>query len=273
MKSRHRQTCAVIAVIVMLFFIASTVAGTKAVVAGRDQDKPPNIVDVPILNYHKVDTFHHSLSILPENFEKQMSYLNDNGYHTITPDQLMAYLKFGKPLPEKPVMITFDDGYLDNYANAFPSMKKYGFTGTIFLVTGKIGQDQRFVNWDQVREMQQAGFVFGSHTANHTTLTKIDATQIETELVESRDEIERQLGQKPRYFAYPTGAYNLQIEQMVRQAGYRAAFTVRYGQVGPDSDPYALERIPIFQSENTFRSFFIRLNGATLLERLGIIRN
>ena len=247
MKTKYRQTCTVLAVIVMLVFIASSVAGTKAVVAGRDQDKPPNIVDIPILNYHKVDTLHHSLSVLPENFERQMAYLNDSGYHTITPDQLMAYLKFGHPLPENPVMITFDDGYQDNYVNAFPSMKKYGFTATIFLVTEKIGQDERFMNWDQVREMQKAGFVFGSHTANHTALTKIDAAQAEKELTESRDEMEHQLGYKPRYFAYPTGAYNLQIEQMVRQAGYKAAFTVRYGKVGPDSDPYALERIPIFQ--------------------------
>ncbi|MBP1763092.1 MAG: icaB [Firmicutes bacterium] len=273
MKSRKRQAYTVIAVIMMLVFIASTVTGTKAVVAGRDQEKPINVVDVPILNYHKVDTLHHALSVLPENFEQQMAYLHDNGYHTITPDQLMAYLKYGNPLPENPVMITFDDGYLDNYANAFPSMKKYGFTGTIFLVTGKIGQDQRFMNWEQVREMQRAGFVFGSHTVNHVALSKIDSAQLEAELTESREEMERQLGQKPRYFAYPTGAYNLQIEQAVRQTGYRAAFTVRYGQAGPDSDPYALERIPIFQSDNTFRSFLFRLRGASLLERLGLIKN
>jgi len=273
MKTTHKQTYTIIAFMMMLFFIASTVAGTKPVVAGRDQDKPLNLVDVPILNYHKVDTLHHSLSVLPENFEKQMAYLNENGYHTITPDQLMAYLKFGAPLPDKPVMITFDDGYLCNYTNAFFIMKKYGFTGTVFLVTGKISQDHRFMNWDQVREMQREGFVFGSHTVNHASLAKVDPAQIETELAESRDEIERQLGRKPRYFAYPTGAYNLQIEQAVRQAGYRAAFTVRYGQAGPDSDPYAVERIPIFQSANTHRSFLFRLQGASLLERLGLIRN
>jgi peptidoglycan/xylan/chitin deacetylase (PgdA/CDA1 family) len=272
-KSVGRSFYATLALLVFLLFAVSMLAGTKAVVAGRDENRLVNLIDVPILNYHKVATLQHPLSMLPEDFEKQMAYLQDNDYHTITPDQLMAYLKFAKPLPDKPIMITFDDGYRDNFTNAFPIMQKYGFTGTIFLATGLVNQDERFLTWDQVRQMKQAGFVFGSHTVNHVNLTKLGAEQIQAELTESRDEMEAQLGEKPRYFAYPTGAYNLQIEQMVRQAGYRAAFTIRYGQVGADSDPYALERIPIFQSTKTFRSFLIRLNGATLLERMGIIRN
>jgi peptidoglycan/xylan/chitin deacetylase (PgdA/CDA1 family) len=93
------------------------------------------------------------------------------------------------------------------------------------------------------------------------------------ELTESRKQIEQQLGVKTRYFAYPTGAYNLQSEEMVKQAGYKAAFTIRYGQAGAESDPYALERIPIFRGQHTFRSFFIRLNAAPVLERFGLIRN
>lgn len=272
-KSLNRSICVVAALLLLLLFAISTVAGTRAVVAGRDQNRPVNLVDVPILNYHKVDTFHHTLSVLPDAFEEQMAYLQDNNYHTITPDQFVAYIRFGKPLPEKPILITFDDGYLDNFTNAFPIMRRHGFTGTIFLVTALVGQDARFLTWDQVREMKQAGFVFGSHTVNHADLTKLDLEQVQAELVDSRDEMEYQLGEKPRYFAYPTGAYNMQIQQLVRQAGYRAAFTIRYGQAGADSDPYALERIPIFQSSRTFRSFLIRLNGAPLLERIGLFRN
>ncbi|EAX46446.1 polysaccharide deacetylase [Thermosinus carboxydivorans Nor1] len=258
-------------VALLLFLVASLFVGTKPVTATRH--RPQNYTDIPVLNYHKVDTLYHSLSISPEEFEEQMAYLHENGYHAITPDQLMNYLNRGKPLPDKPVLITFDDGYLDNYTNAYPILKKYGFTATIFLVTDLIGNDPRFMNWDQVREMQKNGFIFGSHTASHAVLTKLPTEEALKELVSSRQKIASELGRAPRYFAYPTGAYNLAVEELVRTAGYTAAFTIRYGQAGVSSDPYALERIPIFKSAKTFRSFLIRLNGAPLLERLGIIRN
>lgn len=260
------------ALFIVLTVVASSVGGTNAVGASR-RHMPANITDVPVLNYHKVDDLYHALSLSPQEFDEQMNYLYTNGYHTITPDQLTAYLKSGKALPEKPVLITFDDGYLDNYTNAYPIMKKYGFTATIFLITGIVGHDQRYLNWDQAREMQKDGFVLGSHSVTHQSLTKLNPDQIRQELSESRAEMERQLGQKPRYFAYPTGAYNLAIEELVREAGYRGAFTIRYGQVGIESDPYALERIPIFKGAHSLRSFIIRLTGAPLLERLGIIRS
>ncbi|MDR3564954.1 MAG: polysaccharide deacetylase family protein [Negativicutes bacterium] len=269
-----RYKSLVLALIVSLLLVsllASSGVGTRAV-AGR-QYRPANLTDVPVLVYHKVDTLYHALSMTPQEFDEQMSYLYENGYHTITPDQLMAYIKYGKDLPEKPVLITFDDGYLDNYTNAYFIMKKYGFTGTIFLVTSLVGQDSRFMNWEQAREMQQGGFVFGSHTVDHQPLTKLTPEEALAELVDSSEIIEQELGVKPCYFAYPTGAYNQQLEQLVRQAGYKAAFTIRFGQAGLESDPLAIERIPVFKSSQSFRSFYYRLTAAPLLERLGIIRN
>jgi peptidoglycan/xylan/chitin deacetylase (PgdA/CDA1 family) len=271
----RRQGYLIIIGLIFLSVLASSTVSTTAVTAGRSSNRPASVslADVPVLNYHKVDTLHHALSIPPEEFEEQMAYLARNGFSTISPEALMAYLNHGKPLPEKPILITFDDGYLDNYTNAYPILKKYGFTATIFLVTNLVGHDERFMTWDQVREMQQNGFVFGSHTVSHTPLTKLSREQAMDELVNSRTEMEQQLGAKPKYFAYPTGAYNLQVEEMVKQAGYRAAFTIRYGQAGTESNPYALERIPIFKGQQTFRSFFVRLNAAPILERFGLIRN
>ncbi len=271
----RRQGCLIILGLIFLLVLASSAVSTTAVVAGHNTNRAASVAlaDVPILNYHKIDTLYHALSIPPQEFEEQMAYLYQNGFTTITPEDLMAYLNHGKALPEKPILITFDDGYLDNYTNAYPIMKKYGFTATIFLVTNLVGHDERFMTWDQVREMQQDGFVFGSHTVSHTPLTKLTREQAMEELVNSRKEIEHQLGTKARYFAYPTGAYNLQVEEMVKQAGYKAAFTIRYGQAGTDSNPYALERIPIFRGQQTFRSFFVRLNAAPILERFGLIRN
>ncbi|WP_371368824.1 Poly-beta-1,6-N-acetyl-D-glucosamine N-deacetylase [Sporomusa rhizae] len=271
----RRQGCLIILGLIFLLILASSTVSTTAVVAGRNVNRFEStaLADVPILNYHKIDTFYHALSIPPQEFEEQIAYLSLNGYTTITPDDLMAYFNHDKELPEKPILITFDDGYLDNYTNAYPILKKYGFTATIFIVTDLVGHDERFMTWDQIRQMQQDGFVFGSHTVSHIALTNLPRNQAMDELVNSRKEIERQLGTKVRYFAYPTGAYNQQVEEMVKQAGYRAAFTIRYGQAGIDSNPYALERIPIFRGQQTFRSFFIRLNGAPVLERFGLIRN
>ncbi|WP_425060766.1 Poly-beta-1,6-N-acetyl-D-glucosamine N-deacetylase [Sporomusa carbonis] len=271
----RRQGCFLVLGLIFLLILSSSVVSTTAVVAGRNMNRAASVslADIPVLNYHKIDSFYHSLSIPPEEFEEQMAYLHENGFHTITPDDLMSYLNHGKQLPEKPILITFDDGYQDNYTNAYPIMKKYGFTATIFLVTSLVGHDGRFMTWDQVRQMKKDGFIFGSHTVSHAPLTKLTREQVMDELVNSRKEIEHQLGTRPRYFAYPTGAYNRQIEEMVKQAGYKAAFTIRYGQAGTESNPYALERIPIFRGPHTFRSFYIRLNAAPVLERFGLIRN
>jgi len=260
-------------IIVILLLVIIPKFGIGSVVASRNGSNLINLQDVPVLNYHKVDSLNHALSISPQEFEEQMEYLYNNEYHTISPDELMAYLKYGKSLPEKPIMITFDDGYLDNYTNAYPIMKKYGYTGTIFIVSNLVGEDPRFVNWEQVKEMQQSGFIFGSHTVNHISLTSLSKEEITNELTQSRDTIAQKLGKPPEYFAYPTGTYNPEIEDMVRGAGYKAAFTIQYGQVGTDSDVYALERIPIFKGQRTFRSFFIRLTGAPFLEGLGIIKS
>ncbi len=272
----RRQGCLIILGLIFLLIVASSVVSTTAVVAGRTGNRTAantSLADVPVLNYHKIDVFQHALSIPPAEFEEQMAYLSQNGFTTITPEQLMAYFNHEKALPAKPILITFDDGYLDNYTNAYPIMKKYGFTAAIFVVTDLIGHDERFMSWNQVREMQQDGFVFGSHTVSHAVLTKLSREQAVEELTGSRKVLEEQLGGKIRYFAYPTGAYNLQIEELVKQAGYKAAFTIRYGEAGAQSNPYALERIPIFRGPQTFRSFFVRLHGAPLLERLGVVRN
>jgi peptidoglycan/xylan/chitin deacetylase (PgdA/CDA1 family) len=273
LKMRKQQLYMLMGIIIILFFAAGSRIGTSPVVANSNGSNLIYLKDVPVLNYHKVDMLNHALSVSPQEFEEQMEYLYKNEYNAVTPDQLMAYLKYGKQLPDKPIMITFDDGYLDNYTNAYPIMKKYGFTATIFVVTNLVGNDPRFITWDQVREMQQNGIVFGSHTVNHKSLTSLTKEQIMDELIQSRDEMAKQLGKPPRYFAYPTGTYNSAIEDMVRAAGYKAAFTIQYGQVGADSDLYALERIPIFKGQKTFRSFFIRLNGAPILEGLGIVKS
>lgn len=217
---------------------------------------------IPVLNYHEVEDYKHNpLALNIKDFDEQMAYLYKKGYTTITSDQLFDYLSSGKKLPDKPILITFDDGYANNYTNAYPILKKYGFTATIFLITDVIGNNPWYMNWDQVREMQQNGFQFGSHTLSHVDLTSVSPEEAELQLVKSREGIEWRLDTQVKYFAYPGGSYNPEIEKLVKQAGYRAAFSVKFGRVvQKDSDLLALERIPIFKSRWTFLDFYVRLN-------------
>ena len=237
---------------------------TLPAMAADSEDNMP----VTILNYHKVDNMNISLSVLPDDFDRQMAYLKDNGYHTITPEQLYQHLVNGAELPENPILITFDDGYEDNYQHAYPILKKYGFTGTIFIITDFVGQ-KNYLTWDQIKEMKANGMDFQSHTATHKPMTELTQDQLKDELVRSKQTLDQQLNQNTEFLAYPTGAYNLYIAKLVKEAGYKAAFTIKYGNVDKASNLYALERVPIFHTEDTFRSFYERMHYIPVFERLG----
>ena len=194
----------IITIVIILSLLPLLLASPK-VIDSKKKEIIINDIAIPVLNYHKVDEQKIALSISPQEFEEQIKYLAKEGYNTITPSEMMNALEYGTPLPEKPIMITFDDGYLDNYTNAYPILKKYGFTATIFLVTGFIGNDPRFMNWEEIKEMKDNGFVFGSHTVNHKSLTELSYVELKNELLLSAEEIEQQLGHQELFFAYPTG--------------------------------------------------------------------
>jgi peptidoglycan/xylan/chitin deacetylase (PgdA/CDA1 family) len=234
------------------------------VVACMNQEK-----NIPVLNYHQVeDNVDNPLTLSNQEFEKQMAYLSQHGYNAISPEQLILHMKDDTPLPDKPILITFDDGYRDNYSNAYPIMKKYGLKGTIFLITDFVGNNEWYLNWDQIRDMQQDGFMFESHTLNHVPLTTLTHEEILNQLIKSKEGIEWKLGTPVRYFAYPTGAYDKEIEELVRDSGYDGAFSVNFGRVSARSDMYALERIPIFKSRYTFYDFYLRLNFTFIADKL-----
>jgi len=226
-------------------------------------------VKVLVLNYHKIDNKHHSLSVLPADFESQLKYLSDHGYHSISPDELFEGLAGTGALPENPVLITFDDGYKDNYTTAFPLLKKYGFKATIFVVTSFLGQKSQYFTWEQAREMEKEGISIQSHTATHRSMTDLSDEQLRAELVESKKKAEEELGHPVEYMAYPTGTYNLHIAEMVKEAGYKAAFTIKYGNVDEASNIYALERVPVFHTANTNKDFLERIRYTPIFEKFG----
>ena len=231
---------------------------------------------VPVLNYHQVEEKNgNPLTLWPDQFEAQMAYLADEGYTTITIDEMMDALENGTPLPEKPVIITFDDGYADNYEYAYPILKKYGFKATIFLIYDFTNTYPNYLTWDQIEEMKASGLVhFESHTMTHANLAELTSVDdLRHEIADSHDLLSEKLGYDMHYIAYPGGRVNEEIEEITRAAGYRGGFTVHYGLSTPDEGKYQMDRIPIFGANmHTLTRFKLRLALAPLIAPLEDLR-
>lgn len=175
----------------------------------------------------------YRISVTPQAFAMQMEYLATEGYTAVTLAEAVDAMRAGKALAPKTVVITFDDGYKDNYDEAFPILKRYHFPATIFLVADRIGDnavwDAQYgtplplMTWDNAREMHAAGIEFGSHTATHQRLEDLAPQDAEKEICDSKMTIEMQLGQPIHTFAYPYESFNQQIQDITAQCGYRAA--------------------------------------------------
>jgi len=226
---------------------------------------------VPVLNYHQInDTTHTPLTLSASEFEAQIKYLAKEGYTTITPEQLSDHLESGKELPAKPILLTFDDGYKDNYQVAYPILQKYNFTATIFVISDFVNTYDRYLTWDQIKEMSSSGFSFESHTLSHVTLTNVaDDNELRKQLINSKQGLEWRLGKKVEYLAYPCGKYDQRVIDATKAAGYRGAFTINLGRDKTSSTAYYLNRIPIFGgNSHTFARFWLRLQFTQLFTSL-----
>ena len=193
---------------------------------------------LPILMYHRVvdhleGSNHYNLSISLDRFEMQLRYLADKAYRGLTVDELAGMLDAGVKMPGRSVVITFDDGYEDTFTHAFPILQKYGFTATVFLVSGHIGESS---SWDvgktdasplmersQILEMARHGIDFGSHSRTHTSLPALTRDEARNEIAQSKTEIEQLMGRNISSFAYPFGGVTPWLQEIVRDAGYSAA--------------------------------------------------
>jgi peptidoglycan/xylan/chitin deacetylase (PgdA/CDA1 family) len=203
---------------------------------------------VPILCYHQIREWRPTDSkvsrtyiVPPAAFAAQMRMLADSGYHTITPDQLYAYLISGSRLPEKPVLLSFDDTDLDQYTVAYPEMKKYGFKGVFFIMTVSLGRPH-YMSRDQVRALSDEGNVIGSHTWDHHNVKKYEGKDWITQLDKPTRQLEQITGKSIRYFAYPFGLWNTAAFPELKKRGFVAAF-----QLNEKADPvdplYSIRRI------------------------------
>jgi len=218
---------------------------------------------VSILMYHSIARNDVFFTVRPEVFAKQMEYLKTRKYQVISLADLVEILETGKSLPSKTVVLTFDDGFKDNYDNAYPILKKYNFPATIFLATGLIGQEignsQNIflpaLNWLQIQEMYRSRLIdFQPHTVSHQRLDKVDFKKADEEIVESKKIIKERLNKKCYFFAYPRGCYNQQIIEILKNNGFKAARTLETGKIKKGDNPFKLKRISV-NSTTSFIQF------------------
>ncbi len=194
----------------------------------------PGDIVVPILLYHWIGisptdgpTYRSPYYVKPETFDAQMKLLHDWGYTTITIDMLLSAIGKGAELPPRPVLITFDDGHVDNYTAAFPIMQKYGFTGILYVVANYIGVEN-YLSADQIKEMAAAGWEVGSHTISHADLTVLEPQRQRAEIVDSKAFLERTLDVPVRTIAYPFGLSNSSVIDYAHFAGYIAGMSLGF---------------------------------------------
>ena len=227
----------------------------------------------PILEYHMVrddlpDKEAYDYAVPLEDFRQQLDYLREQGYETIT---LLEYMKAKKgkfTLPEKPIVLTFDDGYDDNYTNLLPLLEERGMKAVVFMVTNDIGRPG-YLTWEQLRDMEKRGIELGSHTANHQPLTTLDENKREEELKLSKLLMEWN-GLKTIFsFSYPNGAYDEKLPPLLKENEYLAAVTGEAGLNDMSTDPYLLHRINIPRPHLGLWEFKARLLKGELLAKLG----
>jgi peptidoglycan/xylan/chitin deacetylase (PgdA/CDA1 family) len=184
------------------------------------------------------------LSVTPENFHAQMDWLAANGYHPVDFNDLRAYFAGSAPLPGKPVVITFDDGYRDLYTTAFPILRSHNFKAVAYIVTSFVGQP-RYVTAEQILEMDGNRIEIASHTVDHADLARTSPYWANYQLAASRKWLEHLVGHTVVDFAYPSGKFNLQTVAALQATGYDTAVTEYGGTVHSRGDRYAWTRIRV----------------------------
>jgi len=222
---------------------------------------------VPVLCYHhirdweKADTEEDRAYIVPpKKLEAELKYLHDNGYHPVVSQQVYDYYASGVPLPDKPVMLSFDDNDDNQYTNAVPLLKKYGFTATFFIMTVSIDREN-YMTAEQIKDLDKQGFDVQPHTWDHHMVTeyKTDADW-QKQIVEPKKTIEEMLGHPTPFFAYPFGVYDAASAEKLKQYGYKGAFRLRDVQDKATDPLFAIKRY-IANSYWTIDQFKLVLDG------------
>lgn len=200
----------------------------------------------------------------PARFASHLEALKKAGYTTVSPAAVEGYLQGEAPLPPKSVLITIDDGFRDNYEQAFPVLRQHQAPALIFLATSRIaghndwmaGADyprRPMLTWDQVREMQAAGIWFGGHTMTHPRLSQLPREQALAEIAGSHATLRAETGMDAKWFAYPYGDLDEKTPDVAREAGFSFACTTRSGFNSPDIEPLLLRRLEVYGTDPAWK--------------------
>jgi peptidoglycan/xylan/chitin deacetylase (PgdA/CDA1 family) len=233
------------------------------------------IKSVPVLLYHHINRHEgDTVTVTADVFQEQIRILAQAGYRTLTLDELMDYIAGALQLSEKAVVLTFDDGWLDNFLFAFPVLASFRYKSVAFLITDRVNASnidtvpedvpshreskslldigragEVVMDWPLIRWIRQNGLVdFYSHTVTHRKSTSLDSVQLEYELTKSKSIIEFELGSPCSYLCWPYGDYNEKTVFAARSAGYKAIFTTEDGFIEPGADPFRIRRIEVKNS-------------------------
>lgn len=236
----------------------------------KDNNKPREFTEgnlkhndkgLRIFMYHSIDYEKgNELRIPKEQFREQMKYLKDNGYTTLTLAEAYAFFTENKPVPVKSVVLTFDDGYVDNYTNAFPVLKEFGLKGTVFMITDLVDKYPAYLNSEQLKEMDKYGFDVESHTVNHDPpLNELTYDQQLQTIKDSKAFLEKTLNKKVNFFAYPYGKWNENSIKALKECGYSMAVTTAGEIANKSNGIFTLDRTYISANYN-LQDFIKRLS-------------
>lgn len=228
------------------------------------------LLPIPILFYHKIDypppdAHLRGAYTTPRRFARQMAFLKKRGTVFYTAAELIKWFREHGSFPPNGLAITFDDGWQDNYENAFPILRRYDIKATIFLVSSCIGEVSTKAVGDgegarahltraQILEMSKHGIEFGSHSVNHKWLNQLSLPEVKFEVEESQRQIADLVGKPCQTFAYPAGLMTEEVERIVAQAGYLSAFSTIYGPTDK-LDLYALNRVEVLLADRFLFQF------------------
>ncbi len=240
------------------------------------RERPREPLDVPVLMYHSVEigsVKNTRLWIPVEVFERQIEALKKAGYTSVWPSDVVDYFRKGKPLPKKPIIITFDDGSRNLLTNAEPILARHGFRGVSYLITGRMAEDStqatnavygRRLTWEDVRLIHARGTIrFGGHTRTHRALPH--ASDAEAEILGCFQDLRSHGIAKPEGFSYPFGQYSMAVKELVQRAGFRIAFTTENGiaRLNTAGDLYTVGRIGVLGGRRAMKVASVDPQGAT----------
>lgn len=226
----------------------------------------------PILEYHQVtdevlDPVYEVYNVPPAEFAAQLDYLQAEGYTTITLQDFMRVVHGKGTLPEKPIILTFDDGYKDNYTEMLPILEAHGMTAVVYVITNELGK-AGYMTVDELKDMQRRGLEIGSHTSDHLPLTSQNKITQRRQIHESKIFLEWSGLQTIYSLSYPNGAFNSELEELLREENYLTAVTGEAGLNTIKTNPYELYRVHIRKPRFGLTEFKFRLWKAKFFAKL-----